>query len=189
MCVLKGMNKGLSWLKFYCVAIPAKGNSITWNSKLLLICLCLDFCLCIKQPDLLHSQNLCDNYLINDTLSMRQMGSLTAVPFCQCKYTESLGQHLVMQSCQNIYFYFVTGNWRCLLSISICNGATSLSKLSSRLSRLLLRLPALRLMSAAITEELFFAGLIGNVQIDSIIPYILRMETADYNSQIIGQAV
>ncbi|XP_035192982.1 nuclear receptor subfamily 2 group C member 1 isoform X6 [Oxyura jamaicensis] len=58
-----------------------------------------------------------------------------------------------------------------------------------RLSRLLLRLPALRLMSAAITEELFFAGLIGNVQIDSIIPYILRMETADYNSQIIGHAV
>uniref|UniRef100_A0A8C5PYM1 Nuclear receptor subfamily 2 group C member 1 n=1 Tax=Leptobrachium leishanense TaxID=445787 RepID=A0A8C5PYM1_9ANUR len=55
-----------------------------------------------------------------------------------------------------------------------------------RLSRLLLRLPALRLMSAAVTEELFFAGLIGNVQIDSIIPYILRMETSDYNNQIIG---
>ncbi|XP_029457460.1 nuclear receptor subfamily 2 group C member 1 isoform X2 [Rhinatrema bivittatum] len=60
---------------------------------------------------------------------------------------------------------------------------------SYRLSRLLLRLPALRLMSAAITEELFFAGLIGNVQIDSIIPYILRMETADYNSQLTGHAV
>ncbi|XP_015668247.1 nuclear receptor subfamily 2 group C member 1 [Protobothrops mucrosquamatus] len=58
-----------------------------------------------------------------------------------------------------------------------------------RLSRLLLRLPALRLMSAAITEELFFAGLIGNVQIDSIIPYILRMESADYNSQIIGHTI
>ncbi|XP_058046021.1 nuclear receptor subfamily 2 group C member 1 isoform X5 [Ahaetulla prasina] len=58
-----------------------------------------------------------------------------------------------------------------------------------RLSRLLLRLPALRLMSATITEELFFAGLIGNVQIDSIIPYILRMETADYNSQIIGHTI
>ncbi|KAG8439588.1 hypothetical protein GDO86_005686 [Hymenochirus boettgeri] len=55
-----------------------------------------------------------------------------------------------------------------------------------RLTRLLLRLPALRLLNAAITEELFFAGLIGNVQIDSIIPYILRMETSDYNSQIIG---
>ncbi|XP_078091338.1 nuclear receptor subfamily 2 group C member 1-like isoform X14 [Mustelus asterias] len=60
---------------------------------------------------------------------------------------------------------------------------------SYRLSRLLLRLPALRLMSSAITEELFFAGLIGNVQIDSIIPYILRMETAEYNSQITGSAV
>jgi predicted cobalt transporter CbtA len=33
-------------------------------------------------------------------------------------------------------------------------------------------------------EELFFAGLIGNVQIDSIIPYILRMETAEYSNQM-----
>lgn len=41
-------------------------------------------------------------------------------------------------------------------------------------------------MSAAVMEELFFAGLIGNVQIDSIIPYILRMETTDYNTQVIG---
>lgn len=52
----------------------------------------------------------------------------------------------------------------------------------NRFSKLLLRLPTLRLLSPAIMEELFFAGLIGNVQIDSIIPYILRMETADYNS-------
>uniref|UniRef100_A0A674PM84 Nuclear receptor subfamily 2, group C, member 1 n=1 Tax=Takifugu rubripes TaxID=31033 RepID=A0A674PM84_TAKRU len=52
-----------------------------------------------------------------------------------------------------------------------------------RLSKLLVRLPALRLISANVTEELFFAGLIGNVQIDSIIPYILKMETTDYNSQ------
>ncbi|MCJ8743207.1 hypothetical protein PDJAM_G00091210 [Pangasius djambal] len=52
-----------------------------------------------------------------------------------------------------------------------------------RLSKLLLRLPALRLMSASVTEELFFAGLIGNVQIDSIIPYILKMDSTDYNSQ------
>ncbi|XP_061679935.1 nuclear receptor subfamily 2 group C member 1 isoform X1 [Syngnathoides biaculeatus] len=54
---------------------------------------------------------------------------------------------------------------------------------SYRLSKLLLRLPALRLISAAVTEELFFAGLIGNVQIDSIIPYILKMDSTDYNSQ------
>ncbi|KAB5567674.1 hypothetical protein PHYPO_G00235600 [Pangasianodon hypophthalmus] len=55
-----------------------------------------------------------------------------------------------------------------------------------RLARTLMRLPALRLMSSSITEELFFTGLIGNVPIDSIIPYILKMETADYNSQISG---
>ncbi|XP_028843085.1 nuclear receptor subfamily 2 group C member 2 [Denticeps clupeoides] len=55
-----------------------------------------------------------------------------------------------------------------------------------RLARILMRLPALRLMSSSITEELFFTGLIGSVPIDSIIPYILKMETADYNSQITG---
>uniref|UniRef100_W5LKZ0 Nuclear receptor subfamily 2, group C, member 2 n=1 Tax=Astyanax mexicanus TaxID=7994 RepID=W5LKZ0_ASTMX len=55
-----------------------------------------------------------------------------------------------------------------------------------RLARTLMRLPALRLMCSSITEELFFTGLIGNVPIDSIIPYILKMETADYNSQITG---
>uniref|UniRef100_A0A3B4UI85 Nuclear receptor subfamily 2, group C, member 2 n=1 Tax=Seriola dumerili TaxID=41447 RepID=A0A3B4UI85_SERDU len=48
-----------------------------------------------------------------------------------------------------------------------------------RLTRILTRLPALRLMNSSITEELFFTGLIGNVSIDSIIPYILKMETAD----------
>ncbi|KAK6307724.1 hypothetical protein J4Q44_G00209950 [Coregonus suidteri] len=51
-----------------------------------------------------------------------------------------------------------------------------------RLTRILMRLPALRLMTSSITEELFFTGLIGNVPIDSIIPYILKMETADYNT-------
>lgn len=56
----------------------------------------------------------------------------------------------------------------------------------SRLARTLMRLPALRLMSSSITEELFFTGLIGNVPIDSIIPYILKMESADYNNQITG---
>uniref|UniRef100_A0A7N8X8L5 Nuclear receptor subfamily 2 group C member 1 n=1 Tax=Mastacembelus armatus TaxID=205130 RepID=A0A7N8X8L5_9TELE len=57
---------------------------------------------------------------------------------------------------------------------------------SYRLSKLLVRLPALRLISAAVTEELFFAGLIGNVHIDSIIPYILKMESTDYNSQTVS---
>ncbi|XP_030202612.1 nuclear receptor subfamily 2 group C member 2 [Gadus morhua] len=55
-----------------------------------------------------------------------------------------------------------------------------------RLTRILMRLPALRLMNSNITEELFFTGLIGNVSIDSIIPYILKMETTEYNSQDSG---
>ena len=53
-----------------------------------------------------------------------------------------------------------------------------------RYTKLMLRLPALRNLNPIIMEELFFAGLIGNVQIDSIIPYILRMETAEYSSQM-----
>ncbi|XP_061687780.1 nuclear receptor subfamily 2 group C member 2 isoform X2 [Syngnathoides biaculeatus] len=57
-----------------------------------------------------------------------------------------------------------------------------------RLTRILTRLPALRLMNSNITEELFFTGLIGNVSIDSIIPYILKMETAEYHSQDIDPA-
>ncbi|XP_060562423.1 nuclear receptor subfamily 2 group C member 2-like [Ruditapes philippinarum] len=58
-----------------------------------------------------------------------------------------------------------------------------------RLAKLLLRLPPLQALQANIMEELFFAGLIGNVQIDSIIPYILRMETAEYNSQMANQGL
>ena len=57
---------------------------------------------------------------------------------------------------------------------------TSYPAQADRLCKLLLRLPALRLLNPTIMEELFFAGLIGSVQIDSIIPYILRMETAEY---------
>lgn len=49
-----------------------------------------------------------------------------------------------------------------------------------RFPKLLLRLPSLRSLQSTIMEELFFAGLIGNVQIENIIPYILRMETSDY---------
>ncbi|XP_064607313.1 nuclear receptor subfamily 2 group C member 2-like isoform X2 [Liolophura sinensis] len=57
-----------------------------------------------------------------------------------------------------------------------------------RVAKLLMRLPPLCALSPSIMEELFFSGLIGNVQIDSIIPYILRMETAEYNSQMQSQS-
>ncbi|XP_018568836.1 orphan steroid hormone receptor 2 isoform X2 [Anoplophora glabripennis] len=46
---------------------------------------------------------------------------------------------------------------------------------NDRFPKLLLRLPPLRALEPNILEELFFAGLIGQVQIDSVIPYILRM--------------
>jgi hypothetical protein len=58
-----------------------------------------------------------------------------------------------------------------------------------RIARLTMRLPPLKTFQAATIEELFFAGLIGNVQIDNIIPYILRMETAEYNLHMAGQAL
>lgn len=76
-------------------------------------------------------------------------------------------------------------DWQQVLTLHLLNPrpAPPTSFSASRLSKLLLRLPALRLISAAVTEELFFSGLIGNVQIDSIIPYILKMESTDYNSQ------
>lgn len=74
----------------------------------------------------------------------------------------------------------------CTCYMSKCYISFPLSLITCRLSKLLLRLPALRLISAAVTEELFFAGLIGNVQIDSIIPYILKMESTDYNSQAVS---
>ncbi|XP_041350086.1 orphan steroid hormone receptor 2-like isoform X2 [Gigantopelta aegis] len=60
---------------------------------------------------------------------------------------------------------------------------------SSRISELMLRLPPLKTFSPNTMEELFFSGLIGSVQIDSIIPYILRMETAEYNLQMTGQSL
>ncbi|KAH9500583.1 Orphan steroid hormone receptor 2 [Bulinus truncatus] len=58
---------------------------------------------------------------------------------------------------------------------------------SERVSQLLLRLIPLKTFVPAIMEELFFSALTGSVQIDNIIPYILRMETAEYNLQMTGQ--
>ncbi|XP_050414613.1 orphan steroid hormone receptor 2 [Patella vulgata] len=65
----------------------------------------------------------------------------------------------------------------------------SSSAVSDRICHLLLRLQPLKAFNPNIMEELFFSGLIGNVQIDSIIPYILRMETAEYNLQMTGGGI
>jgi hypothetical protein len=52
----------------------------------------------------------------------------------------------------------------------------------TRFSDLLLRLSPLRSLQPDVLEELFFAGLIGNVQIDSVVPYILKMEASEYQT-------
>ena len=56
-----------------------------------------------------------------------------------------------------------------------------------RFSNLLLILAPLRSLQPDVLEELFFAGLIGNVQIDSVVPYILKMETSEYQTQFGGK--
>ena len=53
----------------------------------------------------------------------------------------------------------------------------------NRFTNLLLRLSPLRSLQPDVLEELFFAGLIGNVQIDSVVPYILKMESSEYKVQ------
>lgn len=55
-----------------------------------------------------------------------------------------------------------------------------------RFSKLLLSLAPLKSIQPDVLEELFFAGLIGNVQIDSVVPYILKMEASEYQSQFGG---
>jgi len=53
----------------------------------------------------------------------------------------------------------------------------------SRLSKLLLRLSPLRSIQADILEELFFSGLIGNVQIESVIPYALNIDALEQQEE------
>ena len=50
----------------------------------------------------------------------------------------------------------------------------------SRFSRLLLRLSPLRSIQSDVLEEIFFSGLIGSVQIDTVIPFALSMDTAEH---------
>lgn len=51
-----------------------------------------------------------------------------------------------------------------------------------RFSKLLLRLPPLRAFEAQVIEELFFSAQLGPVQIESVVPYILRMSPTGAHS-------
>ena len=48
-----------------------------------------------------------------------------------------------------------------------------------RFARLLLHTVPLRSFPSDLLEELFFSGLVGNVKIESVIPYILGMQTGE----------
>ena len=56
----------------------------------------------------------------------------------------------------------------------------------NRFPRLLLLLSPLRSLHPETVEDLFFSGLIGNIQIDSVIPYILKMEPKEYQNHLGG---
>lgn len=58
----------------------------------------------------------------------------------------------------------------------------------NRFGKLLLRLMPLRSLLPSITEELFFSGLVGNVQIESIIPYILKMDSSEFTNEFVSSS-
>ncbi|XP_059469201.1 nuclear receptor subfamily 2 group C member 1-like isoform X2 [Neocloeon triangulifer] len=58
-----------------------------------------------------------------------------------------------------------------------------------RFSQLLLRMAPLKAFQSRQLEEIFFSGLIGTVQIDSVIPYIIRMEDEFFNGQLSGNPI
>ncbi|CAB3365864.1 Hypothetical predicted protein [Cloeon dipterum] len=60
---------------------------------------------------------------------------------------------------------------------------------SKRFSQLLLRMAPLKAFQARQLEDIFFSGLIGSVQIDSVIPYIIRMEDEFFNGQLTGNPI
>ena len=57
----------------------------------------------------------------------------------------------------------------------------------NRFPSLLLQLSPLRSLYSETLEDLFFSGLIGNIQIDSVIPYILKMEPKEYQNHLGSQ--
>lgn len=59
----------------------------------------------------------------------------------------------------------------------------------TRPSLLCVSLASIRLLSPTIIEELFFAGLIGSVEIGSIIPYIMRLDAVEYAALLRGGGI
>lgn len=62
------------------------------------------------------------------------------------------------------------------LSIGKRDSLTDDNSVENRICELLLLLPSLRSFNKQILVELFFSGLIGNVQVENVIPFILKMD-------------
>lgn len=88
------------------------------------------------------------------------------------------------QALQEFYDHLLTtGNSNCDESImendnSLANIAQSSNPLSivERYSQLLLLLPTLRWFNESVVVELFFSGLIGNLSIETVMPFLLAMD-------------
>ena len=60
---------------------------------------------------------------------------------------------------------------------------------ATRPALLCVSLASVHLLSPTIIEELFFAGLIGSVEIGSIIPYIMRLDAVEYAALLRGGGI
>jgi len=58
-----------------------------------------------------------------------------------------------------------------------------------RVERLMLRLSSLKKLSVGIMEELFFDDIIGNVQIDSLIPSIIGSDAVESIEDLVDESV
>lgn len=52
-----------------------------------------------------------------------------------------------------------------------------------------MRLPPLRALDPQVLEELFFGGLMGSVQVDSVIPYILQLGAKQAGRQVKSEQI
>lgn len=67
---------------------------------------------------------------------------------------------------------------------SMANGKAKRHTFDDRFTKIFVRLFSLRSLDSATIEQLFFANLIGQVQIDNVIPYILKLGGAGVSANL-----
>lgn len=78
---------------------------------------------------------------------------------------------------------------RCVQELHGYNTQNFAADAATRPLLLCISLASVRLLSPTIIEELFFAGLIGSVEIGSIIPYIMRLDAVEYAALLRGGGI